>query len=47
MKIPSGVPPPGILGANEAGDREMPSEVWIALADFYEVTVDYLMGRTE
>lgn len=43
-----------VLGMNqrtyahyEAGDREIPSEVWIALADFYEVTVDYLMGRTE
>lgn len=31
----------------ETGDREIPSEVWIALADYYEVSVDYLMGRTE
>ena len=30
----------------ENGRRDIPSEVWAALADFYHVSVDYLMGRT-
>ena len=30
----------------ENGRRDIPSEVWIALADFYGVSVDYLLGRT-
>lgn len=30
----------------ENGKRDIPSEVWLALADFYHVSVDYLMGRT-
>ena len=31
----------------EAGDRDMPPRVLIALADYYGVTVDYLLGRSE
>ena len=30
----------------ENGRRDIPSEVWITLADFYGVSVDYLLGRT-
>lgn len=30
----------------ENGKRDIPPEVWDALADFYGVSVDYLMGRT-
>lgn len=30
----------------ENGRRDIPSEVWTALADYYGVSVDYLMGRT-
>ena len=30
----------------ENGRRDIPSEVWQTLADFYKVSVDYLMGRT-
>ena len=30
----------------ENGRREVPSEVLGMLADFYNVSVDYLMGRT-
>lgn len=30
----------------ENGRREVPSEVLGMLADFYDVSVDYLMGRT-
>lgn len=30
----------------ENGRRDIPSEVWETLADFYKVSVDYLMGRT-
>lgn len=30
----------------EKGKRDIPSEVWNFLADFYGVSVDYLMGRT-
>lgn len=30
----------------ENGRRDLPSEVWDTLADFYNVSVDYLMGRT-
>lgn len=31
----------------EKGQREPTSEVLIQLADFYETTVDYLVGRTD
>lgn len=30
----------------ENGKRDIPSEVLEKLADFYKVSVDYLMGRT-
>lgn len=30
----------------ENGKRDIPSEVWETLADFYNVSVDYIMGRT-
>ena len=30
----------------ENGRRDIPTEVWETLADFYQVSVDYLMGRT-
>ena len=30
----------------ENGKRDIPSEVWESLASFYNVSVDYLMGRT-
>lgn len=30
----------------ENGKRDIPSDVWSTLADFYGVSVDYLMGRT-
>ena len=31
----------------EVGDRDMSPETLIALADYYGVTVDYLLGRTD
>ena len=30
----------------ENGKRDIPSEVWNQLADFYDVSIDYMMGRT-
>lgn len=30
----------------ETGKRDVPSDAWMVLADFYNVSVDYLMGRT-
>lgn len=43
-----------ILGVNqrtysnyELGDRDMSPETLIKLADFYNVTIDYLLGRTD
>ena len=30
----------------ERGKRDIPTDVLIKLADFYEVSVDYLLGRT-
>ena len=30
----------------ENGKRDIPTEVWDRLADFYNVSVDYLMERT-
>ena len=30
----------------ENGRREVPTEVWNTLADFYNVSVDYLLCRT-
>lgn len=31
----------------EAGYRDIPSDVLIALADLYEVSTDYILGRTD
>lgn len=31
----------------ETGENDIPTSVWIALADFYDTSVDYLMGRTD
>lgn len=31
----------------ESGQRMLPPQVLCALADFYQVSVDYLLGRTE
>ena len=30
----------------ENGKRDIPTEVLITLADFYEVSIDYLVGHT-
>lgn len=30
----------------EVGENDIPTSVLIALADFYHVSVDYLLGRT-
>ena len=31
----------------EKGDREPPLSVLIALADYFDVSIDYLVGRTD
>lgn len=31
----------------ERGDLDIPTEILIKLADFYNVSVDYLLGRTD
>lgn len=31
----------------ELGKRDIPSDVLIQLADFYQTSVDYLLGRTD
>ena len=31
----------------ESGERMLPPQVLCALADFYNVSVDYLLGRTD
>ncbi len=31
----------------EKGDRDIPTETLIRLADFYGVSVDYILGRTD
>ena len=31
----------------EKGYRDIPTDVLIALADYYEVSVDYILGRTD
>ena len=31
----------------ELGKRDIPTEVLILLADFYQTSTDYLLGRTE
>lgn len=36
-----------LLSKFENGDRIPPTETLIILADFYNVSMDYIMGRTE
>ena len=36
-----------LLSKYETGDRIPPTETLIALADFYNVSIDYLLCRTE
>ena len=36
-----------LLSKFENGDRIPPTETRIILADFYNVSMDYIMGRTE
>ena len=31
----------------ETGENDIPTQILIKLADFYNTTVDYLLGRTE
>lgn len=31
----------------ESGERDIPTQTLIRLADFYNVSVDYILGRTE
>lgn len=31
----------------ERGEREVPLKILVALADFYNVSIDYLIGRTD
>lgn len=31
----------------ESGGHDIPTEVLIRLADFYDVSIDYLLGRTD
>lgn len=31
----------------ERGEREIPLKILVALADFYKVSIDYLIGRTD
>ena len=31
----------------ETGSRNIPSEMLIRLADYYDTTIDYLVGRTD
>ena len=35
------------LSKYETGENDIPTAVWKALADFYQVSVDYLMRRTD
>ncbi len=36
-----------LLSKYETGDRIPPTETLIILADFYNVSIDYLLGRTD
>lgn len=36
-----------LLSKFENGERIPPTETLMTLADFYEVSMDYIMGRTE
>ncbi|MBQ2848377.1 MAG: helix-turn-helix transcriptional regulator [Clostridia bacterium] len=31
----------------ERGEREIPLKILVALADYYKVSIDYLIGRTD
>lgn len=31
----------------ETGNNDIPTEILIRLADFYETSIDYLLGRTD
>lgn len=31
----------------ERGEREIPLRILVSLADFYKVSIDYLIGRTD
>ena len=31
---------------NETGENDIPTQVLIKLADFYQTSIDYLLGRT-
>ena len=39
--------PPRTYAYYESGQRMVPPNVLCALADFYHVSVDYLLGRTD
>ncbi|MGN0650301.1 MAG: helix-turn-helix domain-containing protein [Oscillospiraceae bacterium] len=34
-------------GYYESGGRDIPTQTLIRLADFYDVSVDYILGRTD
>lgn len=36
-----------LLSKFENGERTPPTETLIRLADFYEVSIDYILGRTD
>lgn len=36
-----------LLSKYESGKRIPPTETLITLADYYDVSIDYIMGRTE
>lgn len=36
-----------VYSNDERGELDIPTEILIKLADFYEVSVDYLLNRTE
>ncbi|WP_057786414.1 helix-turn-helix domain-containing protein [Weissella minor] len=38
---------PNTLSRYERGKHQPDKEAWIALADYYDVSLDYLMGRTD
>ena len=38
--------PQRTISGYETESTEPPKEMWIKIADFFEVSVDYLMGRT-
>ncbi len=37
---------PNTLSRYELGKRQPNKDTWIALANYYDVSLDYLMGRT-